>query len=226
MCNIVDHLGVGVWAQRDETIVFVNASLARLLGYSSNTDMLGRSVREIVHRDAWEELRARMHGDLTRESAPYLTVLSTVSGNAEAVCLFPQTSPDGWMLEQDPASPLFVETVIPLRHFGGLSGLRLDAVHSSACSGCGGDDLKSMSQDLQDSARVAFEQLTRRETEIVDIISSGADLGAVALQLSISPHTVRNHLKAIFRKLGIRSQAELLIRIITRERAQNNRHVG
>ena len=34
----------------------------------------------------------------------------------------------------------------------------------------------------------------------------------IASQLNLSQHTVRNHLKAVFRKLGVHSQSELVER--------------
>ena len=36
---------------------------------------------------------------------------------------------------------------------------------------------------------------------------------AIADELHISPNTVRNHVRAIYRKMGVRSQLELLTRV-------------
>src|SRR3546814_20372057 len=52
--------------------------------------------------------------------------------------------------------------------------------------------------------------LTPREAEVRDLLLRGCSTDAVALRLSISRHTVKAHRKAIFRKLGISSLAELL----------------
>ena len=52
--------------------------------------------------------------------------------------------------------------------------------------------------------------LSLRERQILESISSGQRVAAIADTLGISLHTVRNHLKSIFRKLGVRSQIELL----------------
>jgi len=41
-------------------------------------------------------------------------------------------------------------------------------------------------------------------------LSSGARVAAIADQLFISEHTVRNHLKSMFRKTGTSSQSELI----------------
>jgi DNA-binding NarL/FixJ family response regulator len=55
--------------------------------------------------------------------------------------------------------------------------------------------------------------LSVREREILDAMGRGQRVAAIARALSISPHTVRNHLKSIFRKLEVHSQVELLGRL-------------
>jgi DNA-binding NarL/FixJ family response regulator len=59
------------------------------------------------------------------------------------------------------------------------------------------------------------ERLSTREREIVEVMASGKRVKEIAQQFSISTHTVRNHLKAVYRKLNVRSQLELLS-LITR----------
>lgn len=55
--------------------------------------------------------------------------------------------------------------------------------------------------------------LSEREREVVNHLLGHKRAPAIAKALFISPHTVRNHLKHIFAKLGVRSQQELLDRI-------------
>jgi DNA-binding CsgD family transcriptional regulator len=57
--------------------------------------------------------------------------------------------------------------------------------------------------------------ISAREAEVAAQLSAGYDIAAVALRLGISIHTARTHLKAIFAKTGIRSQAELIRRIVS-----------
>jgi len=52
--------------------------------------------------------------------------------------------------------------------------------------------------------------LSGREKEVVALLLEGRRVPGIASRLTISPHTVRNHLKSIFEKLGVRSQTELV----------------
>lgn len=54
------------------------------------------------------------------------------------------------------------------------------------------------------------DRLSMRERQIVEALASGRRVKDIAQDLVISTHTVRNHLKAIYRKLNVRSQFELL----------------
>ncbi|MBT8197915.1 MAG: PAS and helix-turn-helix domain-containing protein [Acidimicrobiia bacterium] len=58
--------------------------------------------------------------------------------------------------------------------------------------------------------RPEFEQLSRREREVIELLLSGHRVVTIADELCLSAHTVRNHLKSIFRKLSVHSQAELV----------------
>jgi DNA-binding CsgD family transcriptional regulator len=55
--------------------------------------------------------------------------------------------------------------------------------------------------------------ISGREAEIAALLVAGYDLKTIALRLSISSNTVRTHVKVIFSKTGIRSQAELVRRV-------------
>jgi DNA-binding NarL/FixJ family response regulator len=64
------------------------------------------------------------------------------------------------------------------------------------------------------SADAALTGLTRRQSEIVRGLSQGQRVHAIAQRLFVSESTVRNHLSAIYRKVGVHSQSELLARLI------------
>lgn len=55
--------------------------------------------------------------------------------------------------------------------------------------------------------------LTEREVEIVGLLARGLATKEIALELTLSPHTVRDHLKAIFDKADVRSRGELVAKL-------------
>jgi DNA-binding CsgD family transcriptional regulator len=58
----------------------------------------------------------------------------------------------------------------------------------------------------------AFE-LSAREQEIIGLIARGASTSKIADELILSPHTVRDHVKGIFSKVGVSSRGELVARL-------------
>ena len=52
--------------------------------------------------------------------------------------------------------------------------------------------------------------LSRRERQIVTALADGLDTRTVADRLSISRHTVQDHLKSVFAKIGVNSRRELV----------------
>ncbi len=59
------------------------------------------------------------------------------------------------------------------------------------------------------AARLSFTALSPREQDVARLLLQGCNSEAIALRLDISRHTVRDHRKSIFRKLGIASLAQL-----------------
>jgi two-component system response regulator DesR len=54
--------------------------------------------------------------------------------------------------------------------------------------------------------------LSGREREVVGLIAAGATNREIAKRLYLSPHTVKEHTSAIYRKLGVRNRAEAVKR--------------
>jgi len=55
--------------------------------------------------------------------------------------------------------------------------------------------------------------LTEREREVTRLVARGAGTQEIAERLFVSPHTVRDHLKAIFAKTGVSTRGELVARL-------------
>lgn len=53
--------------------------------------------------------------------------------------------------------------------------------------------------------------LSKRQEDVVMMVCSGISDKETAKRLSLSPHTVRDHLKKIFLKLGVHSRAEMIV---------------
>jgi two-component system response regulator DesR len=57
-------------------------------------------------------------------------------------------------------------------------------------------------------AEAAGERLTTREREVLELLAEGATNREIAGRLLLSPHTVKEHTSALYRKLGVRNRAE------------------
>lgn len=67
---------------------------------------------------------------------------------------------------------------------------------------------------LEKEALIMANGITERETEIMDLLLAGYSRGSIAERLSLSPHTVKNHVTSIYRKLGVHSNHELAALIL------------
>ena len=54
--------------------------------------------------------------------------------------------------------------------------------------------------------------LSAREREVLALIATGATNAEIASRLFLSPHTVKEHTSAVYRKLGVRNRAEAVQR--------------
>ena len=55
-----------------------------------------------------------------------------------------------------------------------------------------------------------FDSLTEREREIFTLIATGCDNTQIADQLHLAEHTVRNHVSAIYSKLGVEDRFQII----------------
>ncbi len=65
---------------------------------------------------------------------------------------------------------------------------------------------------LHEDSNAACTTLTERETEILQMIARGFLFKEVAEELNLSPHTISNHNRNIYRKLRVRSRSEAVFK--------------
>jgi DNA-binding CsgD family transcriptional regulator len=65
--------------------------------------------------------------------------------------------------------------------------------------------------------RLEINGVTAREREVATLLASGASNGEIAATLVLSPHTVQDHIKSLFEKLGVASRQELVARVFLDE---------
>jgi DNA-binding NarL/FixJ family response regulator len=61
-----------------------------------------------------------------------------------------------------------------------------------------------------DEKQMAYERLTPRQREVLQLIAEGHTRRRIAEMLHISPKTVSRHREDLMRRLGIRDQARLI----------------
>jgi DNA-binding NarL/FixJ family response regulator len=62
------------------------------------------------------------------------------------------------------------------------------------------------------ATEAAAAALTERELELFALLRQGRSNSEIAWQLGIAEKTVRNHFSNLYRKLGVRSRVEALVR--------------
>jgi DNA-binding NarL/FixJ family response regulator len=72
---------------------------------------------------------------------------------------------------------------------------------------------KASSPKLKTDEQIKLESLTKKENKIIEsiIVSSDKSYKTIASELHISEHTLRNHLAAIYGKIGVKSRMELYV---------------
>ena len=63
----------------------------------------------------------------------------------------------------------------------------------------------------------AIAELTKRESDVLSYIAKGLSNNDIGSRLAISPHTVGDHVKSIYQKLGVRTRGEAVFQGISRK---------
>ena len=188
----VDRLGGVVWTNSAAVGAF------RTLGPLVGKQLRGASRARLLPFGG-DNLKAWLAGRLY----PIATEWPTETGGAETFLSLPFRTPSD---------------------SGAALGILVLRIRDPQPAVLGGDDAASGSggsRPLASSAARTHEEalaaLTSRERQIVIQLLDGSRTTLIAEEFRISVNTVRNHLKSIFRKLGVNSQAQL-VRVLRRPR--------
>jgi DNA-binding CsgD family transcriptional regulator len=92
-------------------------------------------------------------------------------------------------------------------------------LHASALSGpASPDGSVAVVIEAAKSAEIApiiieSYSLTPREREVLGAVARGGSTNEIAAELFLSPHTVRDHVKTVFEKVGVSSRGELVAKL-------------
>lgn len=109
---------------------------------------------------------------------------------------------DGYLLKDSTPEQILDGIAITLD--GGAPVSPAAAIYLLDLLRCTGSDLPQSAPEISD------DRLTLRETELLRAFSEGKSYKEAARALDISPHTVGNHVKSIYRKLEVNSRGEAI----------------
>jgi DNA-binding CsgD family transcriptional regulator len=173
----------------------LNATTAAVLVFGPSGTILyaNRKADELISKQTEDELTADVDG---RRPQPLFEILCAKVGEL-------LDDPDGraWRhrLELSDGSELSGELEALSTEEDGLGRIVLAVLREIS---------NSPNRRVEDFA--SHYRLSPREREVLLLLVQGLDTVALADRLGISPHTVRDHLKNVFRKTSNRSRSELL----------------
>jgi PAS domain S-box-containing protein len=214
--TVIETMHCGLLAEDPEGIVvFANQRLLDWLSYPRE-EIVGHHVEKLVPPELREllaeDVQAASEGDLRAR----LLAIRRKDSTTFPVVTIPQRffGADG---QFDGFFSVIVDlgTVLTAKQVGPSQTVDLRATLSRIAM-----ELQSISLSAGLSTGTSLplhhpelQGLSPRETEVLSLLVSGDRVPGIAEQLHISQHTVRNHLKSMYRKLGVGTQAALIEQI-------------
>jgi len=213
LTRAIDRINCGVFARSPAgEIVWANERLHLWLGYDEG-ELVGRPVSDLVPEEVRDLIAIEMKAVEQGDERARLNVLIRKDGTTFPVIVLPHPMTDDDGVYQgsivvfvdlgtvQTAKPLGMPTQNDLRSTLARIALELQSI-SLAAELRGPRPASLQHPDLSD--------LSPREGEVLAELMGGFRVPSIAERLHISQHTVRNHLKSIYRKAGVQSQAELI----------------
>ncbi len=216
LAAVADLLNCGFMARdADRVVTFVNQRLLSWLGYSK-PELVGRPAENLLPPEIRPLLREEMESMDAGDRRVRLTTLQRKDSTTFPVLIIPHPLRDSKGREMGGFS-LVVDlgAVQTAKNIGYGSGHSVRATLQRIAL-----ELQSigLATDLATPKAIPFHHpdlklLSVREKEVLTRLVDGDRVPAISKRLHISPHTVRNHLKAIYRKLDVGTQSDLIERV-------------
>lgn len=193
----------------DQTILFWNEKAEEILGYRSE-EVIGRRCYEVVTGLVPGGLTpACLHGCPSIRSLRAGTVprrlnmrMLSASGLRKTTTLTPMVVA-GAKNHPPLLVHLFDDAPEPIRPQQIPEGVKVE--------------LRKLGADIVSDRPVAappsegIKKLTRRELEVLRLVSLGWEVSQISEELTISPHTVRNHIRNLRHRLGAKTKLEAVM---------------
>lgn len=212
--DLIDLLPAGVTVQREGCFIFANMTLARMFGYDRAEELVGRSVFDLIH-PAWRDELAALHQSrFYAASQPFTIAGQRRDGSVFQAYVVPRVveapSENGnvtltVVLDGDMMHRAIAVANPELAEMGDTTFERLTSLFARPRPGAAAPALPREGGSAG---------LTRREAAVAERLAQGDSISQAASHLGISSNTVRNHLKAVYRKLGVHSRVELVVRCL------------
>jgi LuxR family transcriptional regulator of spore coat protein len=164
-------------------VTYVNRYMVDLFGFERASEIIGRDVASLIAEPYRADWAARVGARPEDHGDPYSLCILRSDGEEVRVLVRPvPILGDDGEIESEAAFVLDIASLMA----------------SDPASGHTGMDQKRL------------DELTTREREVFDCLIQGKSVREIAELSFISEHTVRNHIKAIYRKLGLHSRLDLL----------------
>jgi PAS domain S-box-containing protein len=216
--SFINVANCGIAARdHDMKIVYVNDRLLHWLGYE-RTEIIGQESGILFPAKIRDLLLMEMDEIESGDLRARLTVCLKKDGTGFPILMLPQPI-------RDEAGDVIGGVAVIVD----LTVVQLAKQAGYAAEGTVRALLERIALEIQSIGLVAdhpaatraplehpeLKGLSPREMEILTQLLSAHRVSQIAEALHISPHTVRNHLKSIFEKVGVSSQAELIRKVRT-----------
>ena len=209
------RIGALVRDERND-ILFANSSLLTWLQYAES-DLQGKPTTFLVPEELHASVEAEREAIQRGDTRPRLGILLRKDSTTFPALLLPQPRRIRSEKLEDQRTISTVGITLVLN----LSSVQTPRLLAEVPTPLGpalnrvGMELQFLSMSAPSSLAAALEnpllsELTPREKQILELLMTGERGPEIAERLFLSAHTVRNHLKRIYRKTGANSQTELI----------------